>query len=158
MIAKALQQKLAQVIQQQQVLMNDLSTLLTEELSAISGNNIDALEQITPAKNELVNKLQPLSEQFQALLKQAGQQPDKQGIRQVLLNCAPEVSSQWQALLTVTARCHRQNLINGRTIEISYAVKQRSLELLLGINEQPELYNPDGKASSRKGAGPLAKA
>lgn len=122
------------LLDQQQQHLDELLSLLRQELAALAQRNITTLEHITAQKA-------PLLEQLQLTDQQLAQQPDLANLKQ----------QEWfiqrvQQLDAQLDECKRQNDINQQTLEQSQlTVARLKTELLASRGKSGLTYTSKGK-------------
>ena len=145
-----------------------LAAVLQAEYAALCDRDATALERLTAAKLQHVDRLQQLStrrEQRLQAQRPAGAEDDTQTRFSIDACCrsAPPASQAtlrqlWSELQTVCRAAWRQNQINGAVIQLGQSVAEQTLTLLLGGPSAEPLYRRDARLASDRGSTPLATA
>jgi len=138
----------------------DLLSVLLREREALGQRALEAIQEMAERKDRLIQQLEGLSSHQNALLRQAGIDP--QGAKlEVELRAmgVRSVAEQWSALRSLLKDCQRENQINGGIIEISRRFAEQVLDILRGTAPDARLYGPSGETKTgRTGKGPIATA
>ncbi len=138
--------KIVDFLSQEIALMTQLSELLQKEQAALVDNEINVLNQFTQEKSILVNQVNELERQRAQQLLSLGFANTLDGIALFLQQAGEPASSNWQALLTLTAQARENNRANGLLINRRLLQSQAGLESLQQNNPTGNLYGPSGQA------------
>jgi flagellar biosynthesis/type III secretory pathway chaperone len=141
-------------------LAQQFSILLGQEFSAITTRDIATLEAIIRDKRLLVEQLENLEQQRNALLDAAGFITGPEGTGACLQWCdrQQQLASQWDRLQVLAAECRQKNRKNRLLIELCGQHTYAALCVLRG--EEPRLgtYGADGDTKPQHGSRSLTRA
>jgi flagella synthesis protein FlgN len=116
-----------------------LSTTLAAERGALTGTSPEAVQQKAAEKIQLLETIERLERERQAVCAQTG------------LDDAPKaggmVSERWRALMELMAGCRAANEVNGYIIHVRQNQIRQLMEILRGTT--PVTYGPQGKTFAR---------
>ena len=154
-------QEIHSILEQQQEISQELLQLLTQEFSALSGNDLQAIETTLAAKQLLMERLDEISREFLAVASLHA--PDKKdGIAIFLRHEDPQGSwglvPLWQQIDKLLSQCHQKNSINGKIISLNQRHNQQALEILRhGGQESQACYSSTGACQSSASSRILGK-
>lgn len=135
-------------------LLASLTELLREEQRLLVAADADALLQVTPRKNQLVQQLAAQAVERHRLLSQAGFEGAEAGMEPWLAaHGASGARTEWEQLLAAAREAKELNRVNGMLINKHMAHNQQVLAELRpeGANADSTVYGPGGLSF---GAGP----
>lgn len=125
-----------------------LLALMKQEQQSLVALNADALNELTPRKNELLAGLAGLSKQRHAALKAAGCDDSEAGMEPWLATGgSEEARSQWNTLLEAAREARELNRLNGMLINKQLAHNQGVLNALRTPTNAPTgaIYGASGQ-------------
>lgn len=131
--------ELDQVIAQHLVCCQSLLSILERERGALIASDQPGLLQISALKLARVKELQQLGQQLQAL--------QRGGTIDALIDAhpgAPQLSAQWQKLMTLAHECEQANFANGALLDERQAQIRRALNSLFSSSNATALYSASG--------------
>ncbi len=132
--------------------LEELITTLEVEHDSLCNRDLDALEQCTVRKQDLLTQLATLKQESNTTPEHtASSGSDKPEAEDMALN---ELKARIRSLLET---CQHQNEINGAIIDVSSQFNQRMLEIILGVNGTDNTYDSDGKSSNQLSGHTVAK-
>jgi flagellar biosynthesis protein FlgN len=118
-------------IPQEQQHLSALLALMDQEQQMLVAADADALAELTPRKNALLQALAELSARRHAALVAAGCKGSEAGMETWLAaNGAPSARGQWEALLGLARDAKERNRVNGMLINKQLAHNQGVLNAL----------------------------
>lgn len=125
--------------------------LLKLERDALSGGNIDNLDNLVQGKNDIAAELQVLAGQRDASLASRGFGAGRVGFEAWLAAHPASKAAQqaWSQVLLLAKEARELNQMNGELIRIRVQHNSQALEALLAVSRQPSLYGPNGQAAPR---------
>jgi flagellar biosynthesis/type III secretory pathway chaperone len=141
------------ILQEQCDIAHKLLQTLTQEFAALSGNDLPSLETTLAAKQQFMNQLERLSQDFLATarLHPTGKKDD---IAICLQHKDPQgawgLVPLWRQLDSLLSQCRNKNNTNGKIISLNYRHAQQALEILRhGVQgSQQACYSPTGASQS----------
>ena len=141
--------------------MSGLATLLKKEQSALASSDIDALNETTTGKTELLRKIAELEKIRNTQLNALGFNGKPEGMRDYFVHYPEdsEMSAQlWNKLLAISEKAKEDNRTNGLLINRRITQNQAALSVLGHGSSAGSLYGPTGQttvaASAMKGSVP----
>ena len=141
-------QDVRSILQQQCDIARALLQALEQEFTALSGNDLQGLETSIAAKQQLMERLEELSQDIVAM---ASQYPTttKESMARFLKHKDPQgawgLESLWHQLEKLLSRCHQKNATNGKIISLNHRHIQQALEILRhGDQGSQACYSPAG--------------
>lgn len=114
----------------------DLLQVLARENAAVLGGQPEELEQVAARKGGIVSRMQQLS-QILSALSGPGRAPER-------LMRSADLQHRWQTLMTLAARCQKDNLANGALLEAKQSQVRWALGHMLGASSAPSTYGRGG--------------
>ena len=136
------------VLQQQCDIAQKLLQALMQEFTALSGNDLQGLETSIAAKQQLMDKLEGLSQKIVAMASQYSTTP-KEGMAIFLRRKDPQgtwdLEGLWRQVEELLSQCRQKNATNGKIISLNYRHIQQALEILRhGDQGSQACYSPTG--------------
>lgn len=119
-------------------------TLLAEQ-KALTGNNVEALAELSKIKLRHVETLDRLAADRMRQLTALGITADENGMEQWLAAAGSAGQKAWKDLLAAAKEANLCNQTNGRLIQQSLQHHQQALAILMGAANQVKLYGADGQ-------------
>jgi flagellar biosynthesis/type III secretory pathway chaperone len=125
---------------------------LVKEQAVLSKDKVHDLQSITDCKNQLLGEMIDLTDQRNALLRQAGFPDNVDGLKTWLaLNASPSNKSVFDSLRSLSAQAKMLNESNASLVNSRLQATQQALSILLPQEQAPSLYNLQGQSSQRSG-------
>ncbi len=134
-----------------------LKETLVEERSALTGQDLDALELAATSKGIKVDRLKSLEAERGAILERAGFAPGQMSDLAAWCGDDADITSRWDHLVALASECSSLNLTNGSIIRGRQGQLGQRLMILRGTTQGPGTYGIDGNESGGS-ARPLAEA
>lgn len=135
--------------------MGDFIKLLTEEQSALTAGDTEALEALSATKVALVQTLNRSGEARNVALRSAGLENDRPGVEAWIRGNPKDLAVQqlWNSLKVAVVEARELNLLNGKLIAMRLQHNQQTLSALLSSSATPQsnLYGPDGQPTQLSG-------
>lgn len=150
-------QKLRGLLEQQRDISRKLMQILAQEHATLSGNDLQGLETILAVKQQHMEQLEALSQEFMELTLRHSP-PHKDGMIASLRHCDPQgtwgLEILWREVEGLLTQCRDKNNTNGKIIALSHRQVQQALAILRnGELAGDSCYSPTGNrpaaASSR---------
>lgn len=143
-----------QSLKAEQQTVASLVELMKQEQQMLVALDVDALAELTPTKNALLQELAALAKQRHAALAAAGCEASEAGMEPWLAVAGnPEVRAEWETLLALGREAKELNRVNGMLINKQLAHNQGVLNALRTPVGSPTggMYGASGQTL---GAGP----
>lgn len=135
---------LRRIVTDELALLEKLGGLLATEHASVVGNDIDALERSSSARQDCVAALMKLGDERRDLCRMLGKGADVAGLSSLLSWCDPQ--GELGSLLRVHAErsgaCREQNERNGALVGARMARISSRLGLLSGPSAAGSVYGP----------------
>jgi len=129
--------------------LEQLFNALESEYTALSDNDIQAIQSIAKEKVILMEQLEDLNKERRILLEEAGLNLSSNGIDDFFnsktLPKNPKLQKLWSSISSLTKQCEKQNNINGIIIENNKRHTKDALSILQGKQKSTELYTNKGQ-------------
>jgi flagellar biosynthesis protein FlgN len=132
-----------------------LSTTLTAEQSALTGDSPAAVQQKTAEKIQLLGTIERLENERRALCAATGLGVADNAADANGPTVAATVAERWRALMALMAGCRTANEVNGYIIHVRQNQIRELMDIVRGAS--PVTYGPHGKTFG-KTLRPLARA
>lgn len=141
------EQSLSSLLSNELALIEQLEAVLQQEQACLLSDDVEALQDNTQTKSQLVTKLTIANQQRLAKLAENGQSKDQQSMKNWLEQFADEASKTlWEKLLTITQNTKALNNANGVLLNKLSARTQNALNFLEGHpSHTTTLYGPNGQ-------------
>lgn len=146
---------LGKFLEEEATLIRQFLTILGEEQQALRSGELSALHDLEPTKATLVEKLNALGTQRNALLVSKGLTPDKSGILSWLAShpeSSTSVEKTWSEILSLAKQAKELNALNGQLIGIHLRATNLALDVLTKKVGDSEVYGRDGQTSALTGS------
>lgn len=142
-------QQLLQVMQQDLVLASRLKAILQEEKQCLELRQYPAYQQMVKDKTQLLLQLDNADNERKQLMESMGFQADRAGFM-AFMAFVPEswkdkYLSVWENLSDTMNTCARLNKVNGKILAHSQNAIERLMVIIRGQNNQPTIYQADGR-------------
>ena len=143
-------------LQTEASLMRSLLTLLKQEQQHLVHADIDALNQLTPQKSQLVTQMVQLARQRHQALGAVGMAAQDAGMKAWFAQHPDDSAdlAQWEDLLGLTRATKEINRVNGMLLNKHMAQNQKLLNAMRtptnGVSNS--FYGPSGQTASSSGA------
>ncbi len=117
--------------------LKPLCTLMTQESDALKARDASQVLVLTVAKEALLQQLQITSTRRIQTLQLLGFDANAQSLEQLLIWCdaEPELRESADTVMSLTRQCHELNVQNGIQINKNQKFVNRSLNVLLGVED-----------------------
>jgi flagellar biosynthesis/type III secretory pathway chaperone len=151
--------ELAQLLEQELSLSNELKTCLVNETLALSQQNIEQINTLLDQKNRTLQQLQQAANKRQQWLTLNDYVSSYAAVIDLSVNNTA-LGDQWATLETSIKESQTQNLINGSIIDQSKLRNQQMMKIMGLQSRQSDLYSGSGSSRNNdKGTGySIAKA
>src|ERR1700755_1505038 len=141
--------KLGHLIKDENVALNELSTLLDREHGFLEANDVTALEAATRERQRCVARIFRVDEERRALCRDMGRPGDLKGLEDLLRWCDPRgtLSGSWAACSEAAAKCRSLNDRNGALVAARLKHVQARLGTLISGRKESTTYGPRGAYS-----------
>ncbi|VAW97415.1 hypothetical protein MNBD_GAMMA23-920 [hydrothermal vent metagenome] len=130
--------------------LEQLFHALENEYTALSNNDLQAIESIAQEKTILMEQLEDLNKERHTLLEAAGLNLSENGIDDFLNSSTladnPVLKTLWGNISSLSKQCEKQNNINGIIIENNKRHTENALSILQGKQQTTELYSSKGQS------------
>jgi flagellar biosynthesis/type III secretory pathway chaperone len=151
---------IANLLQIEIELTQNLSDLLTSEYTLLQGNDPEKLEQAIAKKKKLIAHLEQTVTKHNLQLEQMGYSRDREGFENYIeeLTESCQIKELWSRLKEHLAACQQQNEINSGVIALSRRQVSHAIELLYGLTGGEKTYSPSGESQAHRLLNSLGKA
>lgn len=127
---------------------------LTQEQEALKRGETDAIAAIALKKNQLIEQLNTVERERNALLQQSGYRGDPDGMKAWLTANAKDIAAAegWVKLMELATQAKRINDLNGRLIAMRLQAANQALGILTEQSQRSSLYGKDGFTTTRTGS------
>jgi flagellar biosynthesis protein FlgN len=142
---------ITRLLQAEYQLTTQLFEMLMQEHQALESFNIDKLPNITQSKNDKLRHLDQCTQEREKLMRLVpeniggGLHPD---LTKFVAQSAPEIQSIWELFKEALANCQRQNMVNGRIIQLNQQSIERSLNIIRSTQDTAKTYDLKGNQKS----------
>jgi flagella synthesis protein FlgN len=149
MDATQVREKLGNLIKDENVALNELSTLLDREHGFLEANDVTALEGATRERQRCVARIFRVDEERRALCRDMGRDVDLKGLEDLLRWCDPRgsLAGSWAECSEAAARCRNLNDRNGALVAARLQHVQARLGTLISSRRDASTYGPKGAYS-----------
>ncbi len=142
-------EKLGNLIKDENVALNELSTLLDREHGFLEANDVTALEGATRERQRCVARIFRLDEERRGLCRDTGRDVDLKGLEDLLRWCDPRgsLAGSWAQCSEAAARCRSLNDRNGALVAARLQHVQARLGTLIASRRDASTYGPKGAYS-----------
>lgn len=153
-----------QLLSDQVEILTRLNETLRIEYDIMNTQKTDEVQKISEQKQNLVNDLEALNQNWQDFLRSQKAEFTLQGIRTAILKLEKaepqKLPMLWEQLGDLSQACQHQNTINGAVVTLRQQVTQQALEILRGQTMGGgNTYDSKGGQQSSGGPGhTIAKA
>lgn len=141
--------KILPILQEISSYLQQLILALNNEHTALSENNLEAVQTIAEEKILLMEHLEDLNKERRTVLEVAGLDITSTGIGDYFENTksprAPQMKALWSEISNLTSQCDKQNNINGIIIESNKRHTEKALSILQGKQQNTDLYSKKGE-------------
>jgi flagellar biosynthesis protein FlgN len=127
-------------------LLDQLETLLDEELEYLNRDDIEALSNAGQARQSCMGELIRIEDERRSLCRMSGRSGDKQGLEELLNWCDPSGSLKalWQDYAARALRCRERNDRNGIMVTARLKRIEDMLNVITGRTQAPATYGKQG--------------
>lgn len=153
-----------QLLSDQVEILTRLNETLRIEYDIMNTQKTDEVQKISEQKQNLVNDLEALNQNWQDFLRSQKAEFTLKGIRTAILKLEKaepqKLPMLWEQLGDLSQTCQHQNTINGAVVTLRQQVTQQALEILRGQTMgNGDTYDNKGGQQSSSGLGhTIAKA
>jgi flagella synthesis protein FlgN len=142
-------EKLGNLIKDENVALNELSTLLDREHGFLEANDVTSLEAATRERQRCVARIFRVDEERRALCRDMGRDVDLKGLEDLLRWCDPRgsLAGSWAQCSEAAARCRTLNDRNGALVAARLKHVQARLGTLISSRRDASTYGPKGAYS-----------
>ncbi len=153
-------QRLADLLQQEQIATRSLLSELERQQQCLAGAQPELIEAGAHASQQHLQALEALEKKRHALAARLGYSGDNNGMEQLIRWCDYDstLAQLWRKLLEMARRCRDCNQINGTVVDINLRRVRQALGILRGQFSEAELYGRSGQTATNTLSRPLAKA
>ncbi len=142
-------EKLGNLIKDENVALNELSTLLDREHGFLEANDVTSLEGATRERQRCVARIFRVDEERRALCRDMGRDVDLKGLEDLLRWCDARgsLAGSWAQCSEAAARCRNLNDRNGALVAARLKHVQARLGTLISSRRDASTYGPKGAYS-----------
>jgi len=142
-------EKLGNLIRDEHLALNELSTLLDREHGFLEANDVVSLEGATRERQRCVARIFRVDEERRALCRDMGRDVDLKGLEDLLRWCDPRgsLAGSWAQCSEAAARCRNLNDRNGALVAARLKHVQARLGTLISSRRDASTYGPKGAYS-----------
>ena len=142
-------EKLGNLIKDENLALNELSTLLDREHGFLEANDVTSLEGATRERQRCVARIFRVDEERRALCRDMGRDVDLKGLEDLLGWCDPRgsLAGSWAQCSEAAARCRNLNDRNGALVAARLKHVQARLGTLISSRRDASTYGPKGAYS-----------
>ena len=142
-------EKLGNLIQDESLALNELSTLLDREHGFLEAADVVALEGATRERQRCVARIFRVDEERRALCRDLGRPVDLKGLEDLLRWCDPKgtLAGSWAQCSEAAAKCRSSNDRNGALVAARLKHVQARLGTLIAGRKESTTYGPRGAYS-----------
>ena len=143
------QQELVQLLQREVNHVQNLLHALEQEYNALADQHTQELEQVVGKKQQIINELEHIGKQREALLASMNTTTEEQLSHAAAQSPgSSELAALWHELVVLAEKCQEKNRINGSIVELVSRQSRHALDILQGISpglsSGAELYDQSG--------------
>lgn len=144
---------LIEVIEKEARLVGEFVAVLEREQAVLASGEIDSLDALLAAKNDLAVQLEAVGAQRNSLLISQGLTADPAGMQAWCeQHQNTKASSEfWPAIVAGAREAMRLNRLNGELIRLRLQYNERALEALRRGDDSLNLYGPNGQSTAKSG-------
>jgi flagellar biosynthesis/type III secretory pathway chaperone len=142
-------EKLGNLIRDEHLALNELSTLLDREHGFLEANDVTSLEGATRERQRCVARIFRVDEERRALCRDMGRDVDLKGLEDLLRWCDPRgsLAGTWAQCSEAAARARSLNDRNGALVAARLKHVQARLGTLISSRRDASTYGPKGAYS-----------
>jgi len=142
-------EKLGNLIKDENLALNELSTLLDREHGFLEANDVTSLEGATRERQRCVARIFRVDEERRALCRDMGRDVDLKGLEDLLRWCDPQgsLAGSWAQCSEAAAKCRSLNDRNGALVAARLKHVQARLGTLISSRRDASTYGPKGAYS-----------
>ena len=139
-------EKLGNLIKDESLALNELSTLLDREHGLLEANDVVALEGATRERQRCVARIVRADEERRALCRDMGRPVDLQGLEDLLRWCDPKgsLAGSWALCSEAATQARSRNDRNGALVAARLKHVQARLGTLIAGRREAGTYGPKG--------------
>jgi flagella synthesis protein FlgN len=141
--------KLGNLIKDENLALNELSTLLDREHSFLEAADVVSLEGATRERQHCVARIFRVDEERRTLCRDMGRPVDVKGLEDLLRWCDPKgtLAGSWAECSAAAAKCRSLNDRNGALVAARLQNVQARLGTLIASRKESTSYGPRGAYS-----------
>jgi flagella synthesis protein FlgN len=142
-------ERLARLLSEESIALNELSLLLDREHGYLEANDVTALEGATRERQRCVARIFRVDEERRALCSEMGHPLDLKGLEDLVRWCDPKgtLAGGWTECTAAAGRCRRLNDRNGALVAARLTHVQARLGTLIESRREAVTYGPRGAYS-----------
>jgi flagella synthesis protein FlgN len=142
-------EKLGHLITDENLALNELSTLLDREHGFLEANDVVALEAATRERQRCVARIFRVDEERRNLCRESGRPLDLKGLEDLIRWCDPDgtLAGRWGECSDAAAKCRKLNDRNGALVAARLKHVQARLGTLIDSRREAVTYGPRGAYS-----------
>jgi flagella synthesis protein FlgN len=139
-------EKLGNLIKDENLALNELSTLLDREHGFLEANDVTSLEGAARERQRCVTRIFRVDEERRTLCRDMGREVDLKGLEDLLRWCDPRgsLAGSWAECSQAAARCRSLNDRNGALVAARLKHVQARLGTLIASRREANTYGPKG--------------
>jgi flagellar biosynthesis protein FlgN len=142
-------ERLARLLSEESIALNELSVLLDREHGYLEANDVTSLEGATRERQRCVARIFRVDEERRALCSEMGYPLDLKGLEELVRWCDPKgtLAGGWTECTAAAGRCRRLNDRNGALVTARLTHVQARLGTLIESRREAVTYGPRGAYS-----------
>jgi flagella synthesis protein FlgN len=142
-------ERLARLLSEESIALNELSVLLDREHGYLEANDVTSLEGATRERQRCVARIFRVDEERRALCSEMGHPLDVKGLEELVRWCDPKgtLAGGWTECTAAAGRCRRLNDRNGALVAARLTHVQARLGTLIESRRETVTYGPRGAYS-----------
>lgn len=139
-------EKLGNLMKDESLALNELSTLLDREHGFLEANDVVALDGAARDRQRCVARINRADEERRALCRDMGHSMDLKGLEDLIRWCDPQgtLAGYWAECAESAARCRSLNDRNGALVAARLQHVQARLGTLIASRRDASTYGPRG--------------
>lgn len=133
-------------------LLEGLNQTLKDEYTAVKNGEVEELNLLIEQKAELLRNIEGISKRVEPALEAA----QKSAAEDASQNASLDIPSYVQTALENLISCHKQNQINGGSIEANRRFSESLLDIMTARETNAKTYDASGKYFNNNQAGALS--
>jgi len=139
-------EKLGNLMKDESLALNELSTLLDREHGFLEANDVVALDGAARDRQRCVARITRADDERRSLCREMGRPLDLQGLEDLIRWCDPQgtLAGYWAECAASAARCRSLNDRNGALVAARLQHVQARLGTLIASRRDASTYGPKG--------------